>query len=352
MIYHITKTGTGKGRHKVARPVRNREELMALRNSADNLRHLEKARQGDEAEKAELVQLAYNLGHVDGALAGCKSIGSHFFHDVDCYDRGQSEATRDLILAKKDAIGLEMLERSAKGGWHLVCRRVRGTTILENQVRVACVLQLEMDTSAHDLQRVCFTTSGQPDDLVFLDDSIFEEPMTAEECADEYARLKIREKRGQEQVPAGAKKANKHYRPWEEVVVSEDLKDSKEVLPLADEEEILKTPESSDNKTPPVDDRIRFIARGVMKEKGLVESDFLDEGGRHTSVKMFLSGATQLLSKQETNGVLAELMPRHWSDRNIQQLVDDFYQNYTNPNQRLLKYRYRASWFRNEVEKL
>ena len=215
MIYHITKTGTGKGRHKVARPVRNREELMALRNSADNLRHLEKARQGDEAEKAELVQLAYNLGHVDGALAGWKSIGSHFFHDVDCYDREQSEATKDLILAKKDAIGLEMLERSAKGGWHLVCRRVRGTTILENQVRVACVLQLEMDTSAHDLQRVCFTTSGQPEDLVFLDDSIFEEPMTAEECADEYARLKIREKRGQEEVPPGAKKANKHYRPWE-----------------------------------------------------------------------------------------------------------------------------------------
>ena len=83
---------------------------------------------------------------------------------------------------------------------------------------------------------------------------------------------------------------------------------------------------------------VRFIARGVMKEKGLVESDFLDEGGRHTSVKMILSGATQLLTKQEVNGVLAELMPEHWNDQNIQQLVSDFYQNYTNPNQRLLKY--------------
>ena len=83
---------------------------------------------------------------------------------------------------------------------------------------------------------------------------------------------------------------------------------------------------------------MRFIAQGVMNEKGLEQSDFLDEGGRHTTVKVFLTGATQLLTKPEMNGVLSELMPEHWQDQNIQQLVSDFYQNYTNPNQRLLKY--------------
>ena len=36
--------------------------------------------------------------------------------------------------------------------------------------------------------------------------------------------------------------------------------------------------------------------------------------------------------------MLKELMPEHWSDENIQRLVNDFYQNYTNPTQRLLKY--------------
>jgi hypothetical protein len=86
------------------------------------------------------------------------------------------------------------------------------------------------------------------------------------------------------------------------------------------------------------DERTRFIAQGVMKEKGLEESDFLDEGGRHTTVKVFLTGATQLLTKAEMNGVLSELMPEHWQDQNIQQLVSDFYQKYTDPNQRLLKY--------------
>ena len=99
------------------------------------------------------------------------------------------------------------------------------------------------------------------------------------------------------------------------------------------EELIVDTVQSSK-----VTDRMRFIAQGVMKEKGLEESDFLDEGGRHTTVKVFLSGATQLLTKDEANGILTELMPEHWNDRNIQQLVEDFYKNYTNPNQRLLKY--------------
>ena len=123
---------------------------------------------------------------------------------------------KNLILEKKDEIGLKMLERSASGGWHLVCERRRGTTILENQVRVAIALQIEMDTSAHDLQRVCFSTSGSEEDLVYLDDCIFAEPMTPEECEKEYEQLKEREMRGQEEVPAGAKKANKHYRPWED----------------------------------------------------------------------------------------------------------------------------------------
>jgi hypothetical protein len=75
-----------------------------------------------------------------------------------------------------------------------------------------------------------------------------------------------------------------------------------------------------------------------MKEKNLKKSDFLNEGGRHTTVKILLSGVTQLLTKAETNGILSELMPEHWNDENIQQLVDDFYKNYTNPSQKLYKY--------------
>ena len=213
MIYRIYYDNK---KHKFAARVKNREELMALRNAPQNLENLDRVRKGDQSAKPNLLQLAYNIGYVEGALAGCKSIGSYFFHDVDCYDEEHSKQTKELILEKKDEIGLKMLERSASGGWHLVCQRIPGTTILENQVRVATALQLEMDTNAKDLQRVVFSTSGSEEDLPYLDDCLFDEPMSAEDCIKEYNRLKVRVLHKEDKLPAGAKKSDKHYRPWEE----------------------------------------------------------------------------------------------------------------------------------------
>ena len=348
MIYRIYYQGVVK----YITPVKNREELMALRNSKENLACLAKARKGDQKAKSKLLQLAYNLGHAEGKLAGCERIGSYFFHDVDCYDPAQSEAIKEQVLSKKDTIGLMMLEKSPGGGWHLVCRRQLGTTILENQVKVANELHIEMDTNAKNLNRVVFSTSGSEEDLPYLDDALFDEPMTAEECDQEYLRLKEREKKGQEHVPKGAKKANKHYRPWEEgrcqmddgrSQMSRDLSTSLEVTsPLSSRPNEVSGEISKDSSTTlgmtKVDDRVRFIAEGVMKEKGLEKSDFLNEGGRHTTVKVFLSGATQLLTKEEANCMLSELMPEHWKDENIQELVNAFYANYYNPTQRLPKW--------------
>ena len=365
MIYRITYIGG----HKHATPIKSREELMALRNSIENLDNLAKARKGDAEAKGKLLQLAYNLGHVEGVLAGCKSIGSFFFHDIDAYgnvnDNGNvngNEAVmtpdemKDLILSKKEEIGLMMLERSASGGWHIVAKRIPGTTILENQVRIATLLQIEMDTSTKDLQRIVYSTSGSPEDLVYLDDELFTEPMTPEECEKEYKTLKVRTMHRKEVLPAGAKKANKHYKPWLDNSVEcrvESLESVKKADSAADggvdtannSQFSIATSFSRSARDPfgvlnsqLVNERVRFIAKGVMKEKGLEEGDFLNEGGRHTTVKIFLGGATQLLTKEEVNGVLKELMPDHWKDENIQQLVNDFYANYTNPNQRLLRY--------------
>ena len=214
MIYYITFDGA---RHKLACPVKNRAELMRLRNSSQNRKNLKRYYKGDKKAKLKLLQLAYNARPVNGRLAGCQHIGSFFFHDVDCYDEQQTAAYKQLILSKKDEIGLMMLERSASGGWHLVCRRERGKTILENQVRVASILKIEMDTSAHDLQRVVFSTSGSEEDLPYLDDALFEEPLSVEESAAEYQALSERERNGEEDLPADAKRANKHYRPWEDL---------------------------------------------------------------------------------------------------------------------------------------
>ena len=363
MIYQITYVKDGNGRNKkVARPVKDRAELMALRNSKENLELLAKARQGDGEAKAKLLQLAYNIGHVDGLLAGCESQGSFFFHDVDCYDAEQSVAIRNLIMEKKDEIGMLMLERSAGGGWHLVCRREQSKTILENQVRVAMVLKLEMDTNTHDLQRVVYSTSGETEDLVYIDDEIFTEPMSKEACEAEWKMLKEREKKGEEEVPAGAKKANKHYRPWEEgaagfLPLSRGSQRGSEQANLAAEKKAEKTVvqttpsppnlggEGCAQQSPKIieaDERTRFLFRECMKEEGVTERDLIDEGARHNSVKMVLSCCNQLLKQGETLGVLKELMPDHWQDENIQTLVKAYYTDYLNPNQRLTMFQKRV----------
>ena len=330
MIYRITYDNK---KRKLAHPVKNREELMALRDSKENLENLARARQGDEKAKADLLQLAYNIGHVEGLIAGCKSQGSFFFHDVDCYDSEQSDAFKELILSKKEAIGLMMLERSASGGWHLVCKRLPGTTILESQVRVATELQIEMDTNTKDLQRVVYSTSGSLEDLPYLDDALFEEPMTAEECEAEYLRLKEREKKRQELLPAGAKKANKHYKPW-----AEKREERSEEVRSGEVKEV----KSGEVQSCEADERTRFIFRECMKEEGVTDADLVDRGGRHNSVKMILSSCTQLLTKEETLGMLKELMPDNWQDENIQTLVNDFYSDYYNPSQRLTLFQKRV----------
>ena len=322
MIYQIQYD---ENHHKVALPVASRDELLALRNDRQNLDNLALARQGDEAAKARLLQLAYNIGHVEGPLAGCKSQGSFFFHDVDCYEGADGEALKAAILSKKDEIGLVVLERSAKGGWHLVCRRTPGTTILENQVRVATVLQVEMDTNAKDLQRVVYSTSGSPDDLVYLDEAVFTEPMSPEDCEAEYRLLRQREKKGLEQVPPEAKKANKHFRPW-----------NCSLGPGPDEQ---KPPTSNLQSPTP---RVRFIFRECMREEGITDNDLVDPGGRHNSVKMVLSCCNQLLTREESVSMLRELMPDHWQDENIQRLVADFYTDYYHPSQRLTQFQKRV----------
>ena len=362
MIYRITYEDNGEGKkQKLAHPVKDRKALMALRDAKKNLELLEKARKGDAEAKGKLLQLAYNIGHVDGAIAGCKSQGSFFFHDVDCYGEmddgrckmddgspstGSGTGTgrlKELILSKKDEIGLMMLERSVGGGWHLVCRRVPGTTILENQVRVANVLRIEMDTNTKDLTRVCYSTSGSEEDLVYLDDALFEEPMSAEECEQEYLVLKERERNKLEAVPKGARKANKHYRPWEDEGGQAD-----EGRTQGTGTSVTSQATSQMSQSPcateviEANERTRYVFRECMKEEDVTEADLVNEGGRHNSVKVVLSHCNQLLSEAETLGVLKELMPEHWNDENIRQLVRAYYSDYYNQNQRLTVFQKRV----------
>ena len=98
----------------------------------------------------------------------------------------------------------------------------------------------------------------------------------------------------------------------------------------------------SKNVQCPPDARTRFIFRECMKEEEVTEQDLTVEGARHNSVKMILSQAVLLLTKEEFLGVLAEVMPRNWQDVNIQQLVSDFYEKYYDPAQKLTQFQKRV----------
>ena len=147
----------GKDGHKKARPVKNRKVYFALRNSITNLRNFQQAREGDKDAKMRLKQFNYNDLLPNGTLKGCCHTASTFAHDIDCGDEAKCKELSQRILEKKAEI--ELLELSVSSGWglHAICRRQPGKTILENQVRFSMLTQTEMDTSAHDQQRVMFT---------------------------------------------------------------------------------------------------------------------------------------------------------------------------------------------------
>ena len=90
-------------------------------------------------------------------------------------------------------------------------------------------------------------------------------------------------------------------------------------------------------------ERTRYIFRACMKECELEPEVLVVEGARHEAVKSILSvGATQLLTKEEFNAVLSEMMPQNWQDPNIQTLVNDFYAKYHDPSQKMTQFQRRV----------
>ena len=198
--------------HKVARSITSEEEYKLIRGSYEQKANLRLAREGNDGAKRRLVQFNYSGHYPQGVVKGMKLPSRAFGFDLD--DKQDFEKAAKLMLQEPEKYGLLMLERSARQGGHAVCKREMGKTILENQVRIAKMLECEMDTSAHDINRVYFTTSADADDLLYLSPELFKDDYEEAAVAAEGKVLEEREKYGQEELPLGAHKANKHYKPW------------------------------------------------------------------------------------------------------------------------------------------
>ena len=202
--------------HKVARSITSQEEYKLIRGSYEQKANLRLAREGNDGAKRRLVQFNYSGHYPQGVVKGMKLPSRAFGFDLD--DKQDFEKAAKLMLKEPEKYGLLMLERSARQGGHAVCKREMGKTILENQVRIAKMLECEMDTSAHDINRVYFTTSADAVDLLYLSPELFKDDYDEAAVAAEGKVLEEREKYGQEELPPGAHKANKHYKPWLEEV--------------------------------------------------------------------------------------------------------------------------------------
>ena len=211
MSCYLIKVENG---HKVARSITSEEEYKQLRGSNEQKANLRLARAGNDAAKRRLVQFNYSGHYPQGVVKGMKLPSGAFGFDMDEPEAFAKAAK--LLLKEPDKYGLLMLERSARQGGHAVFEREKGKTVLENQVRIATMLKCEMDTSAHDINRVYFTTTSDEEDLLFLSPRLFKDEYDEAAVAAEGKVLEERERYGQEELPEGAHKANKHYEPWKE----------------------------------------------------------------------------------------------------------------------------------------
>ncbi len=169
MIYY-------KNRVKMMRPVLTATEYRNLRNSTQQQSYVKSIRKGEGRLKADLIQMNYScLPNDDGSLKGSTRMSTTVGMDVDHIPVKDLQAVKERILAKKDELGLLMLELSASGtGYHLAFKRRPELSQEENLRWASDLLGVEYDKAAKDITRVFFTTTASEKDLIYLDDRLFD----------------------------------------------------------------------------------------------------------------------------------------------------------------------------------
>ncbi|MBQ0046423.1 MAG: VirE protein [Prevotellaceae bacterium] len=160
---------------KMMRPVTSRDEYVQLRDSAKQKAIIADIRNGNDKMKHRLLQMNYScMPNEDGTLKGSTRMTATVGMDVDHIDKEQMQEVKERILAKKDELGLLMLELSARGeGYHLVFKRKAELSQEDNLRWASDLLGVEYDNGAKDITRVFFTTTASEEDLIYLDDELF-----------------------------------------------------------------------------------------------------------------------------------------------------------------------------------
>lgn len=205
------------------------------------------------------------------------------------------------------------IEYSARKKVHIYIRIPKGMTIEEAQRAFCEEIEVPYDESCITPERFIFVTGK--DEEVYRSEHWLE-PLSEEEIAE----------RREAYLERGLDVDGRRLTTTQEIKTTTMT---------------TKTTIVGDNLSP--DDRTRFIFKACMEEAELEPEALVVEGARHNAVKSILSvGAAQLLTKGEFSGVLSEMMPDHWQDKNIQDLLNDFYEKYTDSSQKMTQFQRRV----------
>lgn len=153
---------------KHMRPINDETEYRLVRDTEHNRR----------SDKHHMVQMNYScLPNADGTLKGStrmsRSVGMDIDFDPKAADYEQKMASvPDLVMGKKDELGLLMLERSANKGYHIAFKRKPELSQEENLKWASQLLGVQYDKGAKDITRVFFTPPCEK--LLFVDADLFD----------------------------------------------------------------------------------------------------------------------------------------------------------------------------------
>ena len=165
--------------HKMMKAVETEEAYRRYRDSQTQVRNLTLIRHPQEdtdvaAAKRKLVQFNYScLPTEDGCLKGATRLSKSVGMDIDHLSDDEVNAIAAMAIAKKEELGLLMLERSARGGGlHVVFRRHPEMDQEANLRWASDLLGVEYDAGAKDITRVFFATTSE--DLLYLHEDLFD----------------------------------------------------------------------------------------------------------------------------------------------------------------------------------
>ena len=299
------------------------EQVLTMITREDVRQMVERIRGGEEALKDELPTVCPHYAQFQNNHRAQADIMPETFTFKTCVDVDDREKVAQAIqraqVVNTDPLSdwegmVECIERSPRMKVHIWIHLPKGMTIREAQEEFCQEIGVPFDESCITPERYINMTG----------DIIYRSERWLQTLSDD----EIKERR-EAYLQRGL---DVDGRPLKPVEAKNTAASGKAASSTAYSDEVVAANE-----------RTRFIMRECLKEAGLQQSDFTDEGGRHNAVKSALSvGATQLMTIGEVYGVLQELMPEHWQDKNIRQLVTDFYAKYHEDSQKLTQFQRRV----------